>query len=161
MHCWALISIVCLVAFPAFAGPTDEATAHSKAFENAVNARDAKAIIALYAPDAHVVWPGQGEEANGKAEIEKLVANFLKVLPKDAKIVLRSQTAVPLGGSQVATVGHWQESFTDARGEKQVADIRTTEIIKKVKNKTFYVIDHASIGLPPEPEAAGQPPASK
>jgi len=159
MNRLALIAIVCLVAVPAFAGPVEEATAHSKAFEKAVNTHDAKAILALYAPDAHVIWPGQGEEANGKAEIEKLVANFLKDLPKDAKVVLKSQTVIPLGGGQLATVGHWEETFTDPDGKKQTADIRTTEIIKKEKEKTLYVVDHASIGLPPEPEVKAQPPA--
>lgn len=161
MKRYVVLSLLCLVAVRAFAAPADDATAHSKAFERAVNTRDAKAILALYAADAHVVWPGQGEEANGKAEIEKLVSNFLKELPKDATLTLKSQTAIPLAGGYIATVGHWDESFTDADGKKQSADIRTTEIIKKDKGKTLYVIDHASIGLPPEPEAQGQQPPTK
>jgi uncharacterized protein (TIGR02246 family) len=154
-------AILSLAAVPAFAGPTEDATAHSKAFEKAANARDAKAMLALYEPDAHVVWPGQGEEANGTAEIEKLIAKFLKDLPKDAKISLKSQKAVPLGNGQVATVGHWQETFTDADGKKQSADIRTTEIIKREKDKTLYVVDHASIGTPPEPASAAEKHATK
>jgi len=154
MNRLAVISIVCLAAARAFAGPADDAMTHSKAFETAVNARDAKAIVALYAPDAQVIWEGQGEEAKGKAEIEKLVANFLNGLPRDAKIVLKSQTAIPLGNGYVATVGHWQESFTDAGGKSQVADVRTTEVIKVMHGKTLYVLDHASIGLPPAPDAA-------
>lgn len=160
MNRWGIVSILCLVAVPALAAPADDATAHSKAFERAVNARDAGAILALYAPDARVVWPGQGEEAKGKAEIEKLIATFLKGLPKDAKITLESQTAIPMGRGYIATVGHWKESFTDAAGKPQSADVRTTEIIKKDKGKTVYVIDHASVGLPPEPVAQGQRPPS-
>jgi uncharacterized protein (TIGR02246 family) len=143
-----------LVAAPAFAGPSEDATAHSKAFERAANARDAKAILGLYAPDAHVVWPGQGEEAHGTAEIEKLVAKFLHDLPKDAKVTLKSQTAVPLDSEYIATVGHWEETFTDADGKSQTAQLRTTEIIKKEKDKTLYVVDHASIGVPPAPQTA-------
>ena len=158
---WALLAIVCLAVMPAFAAPADDAMAHSKAFERAVNARDGKAALALYAPDAHVVWPGQGEEANGKAEIEKLIAKLLQDLPKDATITLRSQTAIPLGDGKIATVGHWVQSFTDPQGKKQTADVRTTEIIKKENGRTLYVVDHASIGLPPEPDAAGQQPAPK
>jgi uncharacterized protein (TIGR02246 family) len=154
MKRFVVLSLLCLVAAPAFASPEDAATAHSKAFERAVNARDAKAVLALYSPDAYVVWPGQGEEANGKAAIEKLVASFVKELPKDATISLKSQTAIALGGGYIATVGHWSESFTDADGKKQTADIRTTEIIKEHKGKTLYVVDHASIGLPPEPAPA-------
>jgi uncharacterized protein (TIGR02246 family) len=153
MKRWNLVSVLCLLAVPAFAASADDATAHSKAFERAANARDAKAILALYAPGARVIWPGQGEEANGKAEIEKLVANFLKDLPKDAKITLKSQTAIPLGKDYVATVGNWEETFTDPDGKKQTASLRTTEIIKKEKEKTLYVVDHASVGVPP-PQAS-------
>lgn len=158
MKCLAVLSLLCVCAVPAVAAPTEDAAAHSKAFERAVNARDAKAVLALYAPDAHVVWPGQGEEGNGTAAIEKLIANFVQELPKDAQITLKSQTAIPLGGGYIAIVGHWSESFTDADGKLQTADIRTTELIRKEKNKTLYVIDHASIGLPPEPEPPAQPP---
>lgn len=154
----ALLALLSLVAMPAFAAPADDAMAHSKAFERAVNARDAKAILALYASDAHVVWPGQGEEANGRAEIEKLVASFLRDLPKDATITLESQTAIVLGGGHIATVGHWDQSFTDADGKHQTVDIRTTEVVKKEKDKTLYVVDHASIGLPPEPVKTAQQP---
>jgi uncharacterized protein (TIGR02246 family) len=158
MKTWTVLVVVVLAAVPALADPADDATAHSKAFERAVNTRDAAAILALYAPDARVVWPGQGEEANGRAEIEKLVANFVRDLPKDARLTLRSQTAIPLGDGYIATAGHWEETFTDPGGKKQAADIRTTEIIKKDKGKTLYVLDHASIGLPPQPEAQGERP---
>ena len=159
-------AIACLVALPVLAGALPaladaaaDAAAHSKAFEKAVNARDAKAILALYAADAYVVWPGQGDEAHGKAAIEKLVADFLKGLPADTKLTLESQTALPLGGGEIATVGHWRQTFTDPDGKKGSVAIRTTEIIEKAKGKTLYVVDHASIGLGPEPPAAAQEPA--
>jgi uncharacterized protein (TIGR02246 family) len=152
-----VLLLASVVAVPAFAGPTEDAMAHSKAFERAVNARDQKAILALYAADAHVIWPGQGEEATGRAAIEKLVASFVKGLPKDAKLTLESQTAIPLGGGHIATVGHWRQSFTDADGKPQTAEIRTTELIEKEKGKTLYLVDHASIGLPPAPGSASQP----
>ena len=157
MKSWTVASILCLVAVRALATPAEDATAHSKAFERAVNARDGAAILALYAADARVVWPGLGEEANGKAEIEKLISNFLKALPKDAKISLNSQTAMLLGGGYIATIGHWGESFTGTDGKKQTVDVRTTEIIKKANGKTLYVVDHASIGMPPVTQA--QPPS--
>jgi excinuclease UvrABC ATPase subunit len=63
---------------------------------------------------------------------------------------------VPLGNGYIASMGHWVETFTDSGGKQQTVDIRTTEIIKKEKDKTLYVIDHASVGLPPEPGATGQ-----
>jgi len=143
--------LLALAALPASADPAGDAMAHSKAFESAVNARDAKAILALYAADAHVIWPGQGEEASDRAGLEKLVASFLKDLPPDAKLTLVSQTAIPVGAAHIVNVGHWKQSFTDAEGKSQSADIRTTELIEKDGHRTLYKVDHASIGLPPPP----------
>lgn len=157
MRFFISLFVLLLLATPASAAPEDEAMSHSRAFEHAVNARDATAIVALYAPDAHVVWPGQGEEATGKAEIENLVSDLLRTLPEDATLTLKSQTAIPLGGNYIAIVGHWSESFTDADGRRQSAEIRTTEVIKKERGRTLYVVDHASIGLPPEPETSAPP----
>ncbi len=59
-----------------------------------MTARDAEAMLALYADDAHVIWPGQGEEAKGKAEIKKLIDNNLKAMPADAKVIFKSQEAI-------------------------------------------------------------------
>ena len=63
-----LFVLLCLISVPALADPTSDAKAHSEAFERAANARDTKAVMALYADGARVIWPGQGEEATGKAE---------------------------------------------------------------------------------------------
>jgi len=149
---WPILFL--LVAVPAFADPAADAKAHSEAFARAANAKDVKAVLALYADDARVVWPGQGEEAKGKAEIEKLVTNALKAFPKDSQIVLKSQEAIPLGRGYIATVGRWEQSFTGDDGKKQTVAVRTTEIIKKQGSKTLYVVDHASIGTPPPTEPA-------
>ena len=161
MKRWLFVPLLALIAAaPALAGTSDIALAHSKAFERAANARDAKAIAAMYAPDAYVVWPGQGEEAHGSAAIQKLVDNFVAQLPKDARLTIEAQTAIPLGNGTIAVVGHWQQTFTDPDGKAQRLDLRTTEIIKEEKGKWLYLVDHASIGLPP-PAPAGQPAAGK
>ena len=144
-----LLVLLCLISVPAFADPTSDAKAHSEAFARAANARDTKAVMALYADGARVIWPGQGEEATGKAEIEKMVSKFVAELPKDAKLTLESQTAIPLGNDYVAIVGNWEETFTDPDGKHQAVSIRTSEIIKQEGGKTLYVVDHASVGLPP------------
>jgi len=144
----ALLGPLCLLAAPAFAGPTEEAMAHAKAFERAINARDVKAVVALYAADAHVIWPGQGEEASGIAAIEKLATAFVAGLPESAEIHLDAQTVIPLGDGHVATVGRWTQSVTDADGKRQTAEIRTSEVLETKQGKTLYLVDHASIGLP-------------
>jgi uncharacterized protein (TIGR02246 family) len=105
-------------------------------------------VLALYADDARVIWANEGEEANGKAEIEKLLKNAMQSFPKDGSVVLKSQEVVPLGNGYIATVGHWEISFTNDDGKKDTAQIRSTEVIRKRGRKTLYVIDHASVGTP-------------
>ena len=69
------------------------------------------------------MWSGDGEEANGKAEIEKLLTNAMQSVPKDGRVVFKSQEAVPLGNGYIATVGHWEISFTNDDGKKQTVDL--------------------------------------
>jgi hypothetical protein len=45
-------------------------------------------------------------------------------------------------------------------GKPATFRVRTTEILKRQGDKLVYVVDHASIGLPPPP-AATPPPARK
>jgi ketosteroid isomerase-like protein len=157
MNIGSWIVIACLVATPVFADATSEAKAHSEAFERAMNAGDVKAILALYSDDAHVIWPGQGDEATGKPEIEKLIVGTLKAFP-DAKSTLKSQKVVPLGSGYTGIIGSWELSYKDADGKTKTMQLRTTEVIKKQGKHTVYVIDHASVGVPPPPAegAAGQ-----
>lgn len=150
----ALAVTLCLLPISTFAASVADATAHSKEFERAMNARDGKAVLALYMSDARVVWPGEGEEAHGTAEIEKLVTKTLTELPKDAKFAMKSQTAIVLPGGDLATIGQWEESFTGNDGKPQAITFRTTEIIRKVHGKTLYVVDHASVGLPPPADSS-------
>jgi uncharacterized protein (TIGR02246 family) len=140
--------LVALLAAPLFADATADARKHSEAFANAFMARDKQAILALYADDARCVWPTQGEEAKGKVEIAKLVDGLLKA-PPDAKLVMKSVDAISLGNGYIATVGHWEESFTGADGKLQTIPLRTSELLRKRNGKILYVIDHASVGLPP------------
>jgi uncharacterized protein (TIGR02246 family) len=125
-----------------------DARAHSDAFARAFNAHDANAILALYADDARIVWPGQGDEAIGKSEIAKRVDALLKAFPT-SRLTLKTQDAVDLGDGYIVTVGHWEQSFTTPDGQAATAQVRTTEVLRKRAGKTLYVIDHASIGVPP------------
>jgi uncharacterized protein (TIGR02246 family) len=131
-----------------FADATSAARAHSDAFARGFAARDAKAILALYADDARVVWPGEGEEAHGRAAIAKLVDHLVKSFP-GSTLTLKSQEAVALGTRYIATVGHWEQTATMPDGKTQTFQIRTSEVLRKDGEVWLYVIDHASIGLPP------------
>jgi uncharacterized protein (TIGR02246 family) len=136
------------------ADPTQEARAHAGAFARACQAHDVPGVMALYADDAIVVWPGQGQEAKGRAEIERLVRG-LCVGRGDLKLVLEAMDAVPLDDTHLATIGRWQDSFTGPRGQQVTRRVRTTEVLVKRDGQWRYLVDHASIGVgPPRPLAA-------
>jgi uncharacterized protein (TIGR02246 family) len=97
------------------------------------------------------VWPGRGEEAKGKAAIEKLVRGALASTPKDFQLVQKSNEAHALGTDYIVNVGRWEQSFTTSRGHKVTQDVRTTEVLQKTDGQWKYLIDHASVGLPPAP----------
>ena len=148
---WSVIVLVTALAAPAFADPTADATTHDEAFAKACVAGDVKGVVALYADDAFVIWPGVGEEARGKAAIEKLARDLCD--PKNGTPVLKSDVAVPLDESHIAIIGHWELTPTGPDGKRTTSQIRTSEIIAKTSDEWRYVVDHASIGLPP-PKAA-------
>ena len=68
-----VLALLLAVASAASGDPQADGRAHADAFGRAMNAGDVKAALALYADDARVIFPGQGEEARGKVEIEKLL----------------------------------------------------------------------------------------
>jgi ketosteroid isomerase-like protein len=162
MNIMIWVIFLCFVATPALADATADAKAQSESFARAVNAGDVPATLALYAANARVIWPGQGDEAKGKEEIKKLIINTLKSFP-GVKMTLKSQEAIPLGSGYIATVGKWEMSFTGSDGTAQTMEIRTTEVMKMQHHRTLYVIDHASVGLTPPGDsgAAGTSPAPK
>lgn len=132
------------------ADATAVANEHSMAFQHAFAARDAQAILALYADDARVVWPGEGDEASGRAAIAKLVDNLVNSFP--GALALKSQEATALGTRFIAIAGHWAHTITLPDGKTQTFEIRTTEVLRKDGDFWLYLIDHASIGLPPLPK---------
>jgi uncharacterized protein (TIGR02246 family) len=146
MKRFAGFGFLMLLAGAVWADANADAKAHSDAFARAMKARDVAAVVALYADDAYVIWPGAGQEAHGKAAIEKLVADFMKD-PQSAP-TLKSQNVVDLGNGSIAVIGQWEQVVTGADGKSQTITVRTSEIIRKVGNKTLYVVDHASVGVP-------------
>jgi uncharacterized protein (TIGR02246 family) len=155
----AVIPLACLalVAAPALADPAAEARAHSEAFARAMAARDLDAVLALYADDARVIFPGAGEEARGKAEIAKLVAASFAASP-DSSPVLVSQDVVPLADGLLAVLGRWKMEAKAPDGGVETVHVRTSEVIRRVDGRLLYVVDHASVGVPPPaPEARPAP----
>lgn len=150
-------SFACLAvvgASPASAVSEADATAQSKAFERAMNAKDVKALVALYADDARVIFPGQGEEATGKVDIERLLTETIASF-EGAQTTLASQTVMPLAGDYAGVVGRWVIVFKEEDGSAHTVHLRTSQVLKKDGERTLYVMDHQSIGVQAADEEDG------
>ena len=144
--------LVILASTSASGGDADPiARAHSEAFGRACASGKLDAVLALYEDDAIVVWPGQGEEAKGKTAIAKLAANLCN--GKDPAPTLKAIEGRHLGKSYVVTHGTWEQSAKGPDGKPTTLVIRTTEVLKQTGGTWRYVVDHASIGLPPPPNS--------
>jgi len=141
--------LVLVLGTQAFADANAVARAHSEAFGHACAAGKLDAVLALYEDDAIAIWPGQGEEAHGKAAIAKLAAGLCN--GKDPAPVLKSVEGRDLGKGYVVTIGRWEQASKGPDGKDAVVVIRTTEVLKETGGKWRYLVDHASIGLPPPP----------
>jgi uncharacterized protein (TIGR02246 family) len=150
------LAIAAGLASPALADTTAEVTAQLQSFEKATNACDIPGMLAVYEENAIVIWPGQGDEATGKPAIEKLVGTLCKGPQKHA-IKMESLEVKPLGKNYVVNIGHWADSVTGPDGKTTVFKIRTSEVMRKSGGQWRYVVDHASIGLPPAPPAKSSP----
>jgi len=157
---WLVPFIVAVLASQAHADATAEARAHSEKFAKACEAGEIDKVLDLYADDAHVVWPGASEEAQGKAAIEKLAKNLCD--PKsEPKFTLKSIDGISLDSDHIATVGHWEGSFKSPDGKRVVSQVRTTEVLVKSGSGWKYIVDHASVGLPPPKPPRAHKPAPK
>jgi uncharacterized protein (TIGR02246 family) len=117
----------------------------SEAFQKACAAGDIPGVMALYEDDATAIWPGQGEVAKGKEEIEKLATSFCK--PNGA-LKFRSQESKPIGNEYILNIGSWEDTLPGADGNPSKVEVRTTELLHYSGGKWRYLVDHASIGLP-------------
>lgn len=148
----ALTTMLCAGATRALADAAADGRAVSDAFAKAVAAGDVAAALALYRDDASIIWPGQGEEAKGKAAIEPMLRDLIAGA-KNAPIVLKSQESTPLGDGYIVNVGRWEQTVAGSGGKKMVVVIRTSEVLAKTDGKWLYLVDHASVGAPPPPPA--------
>jgi uncharacterized protein (TIGR02246 family) len=140
--------LVLLAAGAARADLTAEIRAHEDAFAHACETGNVDAVVALYTEDAVVIWPGAGEEARGKAEIATRATRLCKET-RDVKLALESLQVIPIDDSHALAVGRWKNSFTGPQGVHRTATIRATELLVKRDGAWRYLVDHASIGLPP------------
>src|SRR2546425_2437264 len=126
MKHWMVLGLMVMFAGPALADPTADARGVEDAFARACGAGDLKGVMALYADDAIAVWPGQGAEAKGKADIEKMAAALCKE-GSGAQFTLKSLEALPLGDAHIVTVAHWESTLAGPGGRRGTTRGRSTQ----------------------------------
>ena len=111
----------------------------------AIKANDLEATVALYAPEAVAYFPDG--EYNGKDAIRKSWTDFLAAFTvKDAT----SEATYDTTGDTSVGWGHWTLTVVPKAGGEPIAmKGRATVVVKKIGGKWLYVVDHASVPLPP------------
>ncbi len=121
---------------------------------NAVKQCRPQDLVNLYEKDAVAIYPGEGEIGRNKVEIERLVKNFFAAFCPDEKKKVAEKDlsfdAIQVGPKYIMIIRI--VDITDRDGNP--ARLRTTELIHKSAGNWRYVVDHASIGVPPAPPAA-------
>jgi uncharacterized protein (TIGR02246 family) len=144
------LAIVCALARDAGADATADARALGERFGAAVAAGDVGAILALYTDDAYVMYPGRGDEAHGKAEIEAMLKREIATM-RATPLVQKTSDAIAIDATHIVNVGRW-EMVVGRPGERhETVTVRTTELLVNENGTWRYRVDHASIGAPPPP----------
>ncbi len=144
------LALSALVATMARADATADAKSVTDTFSKAFAACDVKAVVDLYEDNAVIIWPGEGEVATGKPAIEKIVkANCSG--PSKPSITEVSSEARQLDKNYIIHIGQLDDATIGPDGKPVTLRIRTDELLHKSGGKWRYVVDHASVGLPPPP----------
>lgn len=151
------VALFCAVARVACADPAADAHALGEAFARAVATGDVEAVLALYADDARAVYPGQGQEARGKAALRTMLE---RDLPRLRTLPMRqaSSDAFALDETHIVNVGRWEIAAGPGR---PAMTIRTSEVLVKEGGGWRYLVDHASVGTPPPAPRRGRPRARR
>ncbi len=145
--------LICLTTIlicpgPAGADPAATVKAHSDAFGKAFNACNVAAVLDLYEDNAALIWPGEGEVANGTPAIAQVIKQECASAAKST-LRLVSSDSYAIGRDYIVNIGMWDATAPGPDGKLMTARVRTTEVLHKSRGKWRYLVDHASIGLPP------------
>jgi uncharacterized protein (TIGR02246 family) len=139
------LGIALLAAAVPVAAAEHGAETVDQAWVKAIKAQDVEALTALYAPDAVAYFPDG--EFKGKEAIRKSWTDFLATFTvKDASITSSYET---IGDTSLGH-GHWTLTVAPkAGGDPMPMTGRASVVTKKIGGKWLYVVDHASVPLPP------------
>lgn len=118
-----------------------------QAWLRAAKANDLEGLVACYAPDA-LMYPPDVLVAKGKDAIREDYKNLLATMTirdatiTDAHYETHGDTAIAWGQFTLTLI-------PKAGGDPVQMQGRVTEVCKKIGGKWLYVIDHASVPMPP------------
>ncbi len=137
-----------IFAAAAYAEPIANAERVNDAFSKAFEACDIPTILNLYEDNAVVIWPGQGEYAIGKPAFRKILEHYCSGGVKQTVKVV-SSGARQVGADYIIHFGELDITTKSPDGKPTTMRVRTDELLHKSGGKWRYVVDHASVGVPP------------
>jgi len=149
MKRFLLVIFLFLFAAPTFAAQSGLNPAGA-AFVKAVNAADVEGIVALYRDDA-TSYPPDAMMDKGKDAIRKSWTNLFAQYT--AKLELKDGYYEDHGNVSIAWGSFTMTLTPKAGGEPMTIDGRYTDASIKEKGKWLYIVDHASVPMPPPPAA--------
>jgi uncharacterized protein (TIGR02246 family) len=143
-----LVLCIALLAAPVFAQGVKTL---DEAWVKAAKAGDADALVKLYAPDAVTYMPDE-MRAKGTAEIRESFKKFLGAnTVRDMTLTYDYTTS---SGKLAVSSGHFSMTVEPkAGGAAQTMEGRFTSVATRKGGKWMYVVDHASMPIPPPAEA--------
>jgi len=153
--------IALLLAGLALSGPAlaaESPQALQDQFMDAMRANDAAGLAACYAPDA-VSYTVSTMVVNGPDGVKNDWATFFEDMEVTAAqlVDVHSETH----GDTAVSWGQWQLTVQPrSGGEPMQMEGRFSDVSRNIDGSWLYVMDHASVPLPPPPEAAPADDAS-
>jgi len=144
-----LILLVCVVALAPAVFAEDGAKMVDDAWKAAVLAGNLDAVVALYAPDA-VMYPPDAMSVVGTEAIRENWTGFLATFTVNE---VSFEGRYGTEGDVSWGAGLWKLTVTPKPdGEPMVLEGRASSVCKKIDGKWLYLVDHASMPMPPEEE---------
>lgn len=133
-----------------------DAKALDQKFVEAYNNSDVDGVMETYwnSPDLVSYPPGDMEE-NGWDDVKKGIKQFFNSV-KDINLILTDMN-YKAAGDVVISWGTWTMTMPDGNGGRMEMKGRYTDVKAKRDGKWVYIMDHASVPLPPPSDSPEMP----
>ena len=122
-------------------------------FLAAFNSKNADAVAALYAEDAVVMDPGPAMWLHGRQEVKKSFGEMFAGF-ETLQLTIH-EGSYKLAGNLGYSSGLWHLQGKDKSGQLVDMSGRASSVYGKRGGKWVYIVDHASMPMPPPPAANG------